>query len=214
MYADYYGIDFESYPERLWAVYENNPEARDFVLRYPIEVKESHEVDMTEFENVNDVPLFIQWDERWGYTQYGSFVGGVTGCGPTCLSMVAYYYTKDQSMSPDKIMQFAIDNNYYVYGHGTAWALMSEGSEKLGFDSMEVPLQESKIAEYLSAGNPIICSVGPGDFTTFGHFIVLVDYEDGMIRVNDPNSYERSNCLWAYDEIKDQINNMWVIFDS
>lgn len=213
MYAEYHGINFESYPERLWSVYEENPEAREFVLNYPLEIDKDHKVDMSEFEDVNGVPLFIQWDQRWGYTHYGSSVGGITGCGPTCLSMVAYYYTKDPNMSPDKIMEFAIEHDYYVYGHGTAWTLMSEGSKKLGFDVKEVPLMESKIIKYLESGNPIICSVGPGYFTSFGHFIVLAGYENGMIRVNDPNSYERSECLWLYDDIKDQISNMWVIFD-
>lgn len=212
-YAEYHDIDFESYPERLWSVYEENLEAREFVLNYPLEIDKDHEVDMSEFENVDGIPLFLQWDKRWGYTPYGSSVGGLTGCGPTCLAMVAYYYTKDPNMSPDKIMEFAIANDYYVYGHGTAWALMSEGSEKLGFNADEVPLMESAIIEHLELGNPIICSVGPGDFTSFGHFIVLVDYENGMLRVNDPNSYERSNRLWSYDNIKDQINNMWVIFN-
>lgn len=212
-YAEYHDIDLESYPERLWSVYEENLEAREFVLNYPLEINKDHEVDMSEFENADGVPLFIQWDKRWGYTPYGSSVGGLTGCGPTCLAMVAYYYTKDPNMSPDKIMEFAIANDYYVYGHGTAWALMSEGSEKLGFNADEVPLMESAIIEHLELGNPIICSVGPGDFTSFGHFIVLVDYENGILRVNDPNSYERSNRLWSYDNIKDQINNMWVIFN-
>ena len=34
------------------------------------------------------VPLFLQWDERWGYRSYGGDFLAVTGCGPTALSMV------------------------------------------------------------------------------------------------------------------------------
>ena len=34
--------------------------------------------------------------------------------------------------------------------------------------------------------------------------------EDGKLRVNDPNSRERSEQLWEYDQIKDQIRNLWV----
>jgi hypothetical protein len=50
-----------------------------------------------------------------------------------------------------------------------------------------------------------------GDFTTTGHYIVLVGAEDGMIRVNDPNSYINSEKLWSYEQIEGQIRNLWVI---
>ena len=50
----------------------------------------------------------------------------------------------------------------------------------------------------------------PGDFTTQGHFIVLVGGEDGKIIVNDPNSKERSSLLWEYDTLAGQIKNLWV----
>lgn len=49
----------------------------------------------------------------------------------------------------------------------------------------------------------------PGDFTSTGHFIVLVGIEDGKIRVNDPNSRARSQVLWEYDRLESQINNLW-----
>ena len=62
----------------------------------------------------------------------------------------------------------------------------------------------------MEAGNPIICVMGPGDFTTTGHFIVMTDYVDGKIKINDPNSPIRSNKLWDCDLIKDQIRNLWV----
>ena len=49
----------------------------------------------------------------------------------------------------------------------------------------------------LENGEPVICSMRPGDFTTKGHFIVLVGMEDGKIRVHDPNSAQRSSQLWG-----------------
>ncbi len=64
--------------------------------------------------------------------------------------------------------------------------------------------------QYLKKGNPIICSMGPGDFTTAGHFIVLVGVEEGKIKVNDPNSKERSSKLWDYETLEPQIKNLWV----
>ena len=53
--------------------------------------------------------------------------------------------------------------------------------------------------------------MGPGDFTTTGHFIVLTEYKNGKIRVNDPNSRKNSEKEWEYDAIKNQIRNLWAI---
>ena len=60
-------------------------------------------------------------------------------------------------------------------------------------------------------GRPaIICSVRPGDFTTTGHFILLAGLEEGGIRVNDPNSPQNSEKLWAYETLEPQIRNLWA----
>ena len=53
--------------------------------------------------------------------------------------------------------------------------------------------------------------MGPGDFTTTGHFIVLTGTKNGMICINDPNSVKNSEKLWDYEQIKGQIKNIWVI---
>ena len=57
----------------------------------------------------------------------------------------------------------------------------------------------------------MICVMGPGDFTATGHFIVMTGLKDGLICVNDPNSRANSQKLWDFDQISDQIRNLWVI---
>ena len=210
-YADYAGIPYEAYPESFRNLMEAQPEAMGFVLAYPYEHDKPHEIDMSEYADCDTVPLFIQWDKRWGYIEYGADVAGITGCGPLSLSMVAYYLTRDEDMSPDKIIQFAIDEKYCVKGNGSAWTLISRGAEKLGLRAKELPLVERRIRNELLAGNPVICVMGPGIFTSSGHFIVLTGYEDGMYRINDPNSIVRSGKLWSYEEFQDQVRNLWAI---
>ena len=80
----------------------------------------------------------------------------------------------------------------------------------MGLDVTELPLDKNRIIRNLQVGNPIICVMGPGDFTSTGHFIVMTGYVDGKISVNDPNSPSRSNMLWDYEDIKDQIRNLWA----
>lgn len=204
-------LSAEDYPESVVALLERNPETMDFVLNYPMEYGKDHAVDLSEYESSESVPLFLQWDKRWGYIDYGSDVAGITGCGPVCLAMVGYYLTGDKSFSPDKVLQFALDNGYCVPGNGTSWTLISEGGVRLGLDVTEIPLDEDRMVRNLQVDNPIICVMGPGAFTTSGHYIVLTGWEDGKFRVNDPNSRGNSERLWSYDEIQDQIRNIWVI---
>lgn len=156
------------------------------------------------------VPLLLQTDERWKNAPYGSSTVEVSGCGPTCLSMVLMALTQNQSMTPDAVAQFSEQNGYYVDGVGTSWSLMSSGAKKLGLKVKEVSLSEGVIADKLKDGYPIICSVRQGDFTDEGHFIVLTAYENGIIRVNDPNSEVNSLKSWSYDRLKGQISAMWT----
>ncbi|MBR3709077.1 MAG: C39 family peptidase, partial [Lentisphaeria bacterium] len=131
-------------------------------------------------------------------------------CGPTCLSMVCIYLLNDPAYTPKYVAEFAESNGYSVDGNGSAWTLISGGGKQLGLDVTEIPLDENRIIRNLEAGNPIICVMGPGDFTSTGHYIVLTRYTDGKVTVNDPNSYLRSERLWELTSVMEQIRNLWV----
>lgn len=134
---------------------------------------------------------------------------GINGCGPTCLSMVAVYLLGNDYINPEWMDEYS-EKEGYVSSNGTLWALMSDGASKLGIESIEIPLDETRIYNNLKVGNLIICSVGPGDFTTECHFIVLTGLSKGKIVINDPNSKKNSEKLWTFDEIENQIKNLWV----
>lgn len=203
-------LTMEDYPQELLELLDRNPEAKEFVWEYPLKKNEHPEIDLSEYANTQEMPLLMQWDERWGYKEYSGNVMGLTGCGPTCLSMVAMYLSKDTSRDPGWMADFSTENGYAAEGSGTAWALFSEGGEKLGFDVTEIPLDEQRIADNLNVGNPVVAVMGPGAFTTDGHFIVFTGYEDGKIRVNDPNSRANTEKSWDFEEISGQIKQLWV----
>ena len=208
-YAEEQGIFYSKYPRSLIDLLERNPETEEFVLNYPF--REEVAMEAFSYDRTAGVPLMMQWDQRWGYKTYGSDVMGITGCGPTCLAMAGYYVTGDEAFHPGNLADFAWKNGYYSEGNGSSWTLISEGGVKLGLQVTEIPLVKKKIMNHLEAGNPIICAMGKGDFTTSGHYIVLVGTEDGMIRVNDPNSYANSQKLWSYEQLESQFRNLWVI---
>lgn len=199
----------EQYPAELLELLNKNPETLEFVYNYPNNKDKVFDIDISGDLKSGKVPLFLQWDERWGYSAYGDSMIAINGCGPTCLSMVAAYILHDDKMNPKWMAQFSEDNGY-ISENGTLWALMSQGAKKLGMESIEIPLDEKRILNNLEVGNPIICSMAPGDFTTEGHFIVMTGVKDGKIVVNDPNSRERSEKLWKFSDIQSQIKNLWV----
>ena len=210
-FAAEHGLSLSDYPEELRALLERNPETEDFVLHYPLDRDTPMDVDLSGYDPADGVPLFLQWDRRWGSLEYGRQPAALTACGPTWLSMVGGYLTGDEAFSPDRMIEFANQNGYYSPGSGSSWTLISEGGVKLGLDVTEIPLVKKRIMDNLKVGNPIICAMGKGDFTTSGHFIVLVGEEDGLIRVNDPNSIANSEKLWSFEDIEDQFRNLWVI---
>ncbi len=200
-----------AYPEGLIKLVAKSPEAINFALEYPFKKGGSNSivVDISADYTAGEIPLLLQWDDRWGYVTYGNDTISLSGCGPTCLSMVAVGLTGNVKWTPVRTARMAQSSGYYVEGTGTAWTLMYEGCRQMGISAKEIGLSEDIMVSELRAGHPIIASMGPGDFTDNGHFIVITDYEDGAFTVNDPNSVRNSNKTWTYESIKGQIKNMW-----
>lgn len=207
-FAEEQGLYFAQYPQSLIQLLERNPETEEFVLNYPL--RQELEPDVSGFGR-EEVPLFLQWDPRWGYEQYGSDFLAVTGCGPTCLAMAGYYLTGSEEMNPRDVAAFAQKEGYYAKGYGSSWTLISQGSGQLGLTATELPLVKGKMTAALERGNPVILAMGAGDFTTTGHYIVLTGLEEGLFRVADPNSIRNSGQLWSYEQLEGQIRNIWEI---
>lgn len=199
---------YEDYPEVYLAALANNPEMLEYVKDYS-EKKGTSSGELSKTEMAEEYPLFLQWDSRWGYASYGGSSIGISGCGPTCLSMVAYAITKDASATPLKTAQYAEEHGYYVEGTGTSWELMTTGASAFGVTGTELPLSEDRMKQELDAGHPIICAMGAGDFTTAGHFIMIHGYNKNGFLVNDPNCRARSKKVWSYEELSGQIRNLW-----
>ena len=212
-------IDFiyehrEAYPEGTLKSLGNYSELEDYILKYPFEIKKE-QTSITRIntsEETREVPLLIQWDDRWGYYPYGDDAIGLSGCGPTCLSMVSMALSGSGIYTPTYMADFSMNYGYYLKGYGTKWNLFTDGVKKLGFTSEVIEKKEEAMKKALDEGKYLILSMSKGIFTQFGHFIVIYDYtEDGKFVVNDPNSVIRSNTTYSFSEFHDQIKNIWAI---
>lgn len=210
--TDTYKEIFENralYPKTMLEALEKNPEIQDFVKNYP-DSEPVVQGGISDEEKAAEHPLFLQWDVRWGYVSYGDDNIGLSGCGPACLSMVIFSLTRNESATPDAIAGYSMNMGYYEYGAGTSWNLMTDAAAQYGVMAEGLALSEGIMKEHLDNGHMIICSMGPGDFTTTGHFIVIYGYDQDGFLVNDPYSRIRSNKTWDYDTISGQIRGMWV----
>ena len=204
-------INMCKYPIELLTLLSNNTETLSFVSDYLMHVDDEGEGGAIEGKELNGtVPLFQQWDKRWGYLKYGSNIIAINGCGPTCMSMVYTGLTGNTDKSPAAIADFCLENNYYTEDSGTSWSLMLNGAKKLGLDAEKIAVGAESVKEKLASGQPVICSMKPGDFTETGHFIVLRGItQDGKLLVNDPNNISRSEKEWDMDTVLKQIKAAW-----
>ena len=189
---------------------KRNPEMLDFVKKYPGE-QSVQDAGLTFREKLQKYPLFIQWDERWGYQSYGQSNIGISGCGPTCMAMVIYSLTRNSDALPGILAQEAMTGGYYIMGTGTAWSFMNECASAYGvIASQFASLEQWELEDRLEDGNMIICAMGPGDFSAQGHFIVIYDYTSDGFCVNDPFSYTNSSKKWDYATLSSQWQQIWV----
>lgn len=210
-------LNREAYPDWLLDYFITHEEAVDWVVDYPeYEGKSEEEIkaaaDPEEYFEQNGIPLYLQWDKTWGYAPYGSGIIAIDGCGPTCLAMVVTGLTGDVTMTPKKVADFSVENGFFAEGAGTSWSLMDAGARKLGLRSRQIEKwTEDAVIEELKAGHPMICSMGAGDFTEKGHFIVLCGITDeGKVILNDPNSRVNTEKEWEVRRLLDQMKAMWA----
>lgn len=188
-----------------------NPEMKDFTLSYPAMINIVFDGEFSVELEGRDVPLYLQFDKRWGYADYSTDIVGLRGAGPTALSMAYTYLKQDGSKNPIKVADYATEKGYLDENGQTHWTLMTEGAEGLGLKSTELNVEKEAMIRALEDKKVIICMVSKGDFTTDKHFIVIRDYKDGFFYINDPTSTERSQVGWDFKRLRSQINKMCAL---
>ena len=197
-------------PAAVRAKVNTSPEALEWAAEYFYYWDKQLDDDITADVEASDYPLLLQWDKRWGYRLYGNNYMANNGCGPTALSIVYAGLTGKTDVTPHDVAVYSINNGLYVPYVGTKWDMMLYGGEHLGLKVEELDLDTVKAEKALQRGDALICKVGPGDFTTGGHFIVVTGIdENNQVTIRDPNSRMRSEELWDFDRIMGQTDFIW-----
>ncbi|HHX67138.1 MAG: C39 family peptidase [Miniphocaeibacter sp.] len=201
--------NFEKIPEELLKMAGTNPQTIDFVAKYAdISIKYKFNYPSKIYKDV-DYPYYIQWDQKWGYKEYGSGVIGSAGCAPTSLAMMLSGLT-GYNITPDEIADISI-NNGHVGDYGTGWDLYPFIAREYNLDIKELQIDKEALLAELDKGNPVIISVGPGTFTTISHVMLIVGHDDnGNLKIYDPNNLKNSEQTWNFDDFKEEVKKMWA----
>lgn len=143
---------------------------------------------------------YSQADSRWAnklYTSTGnkSQTMKSSACGPTSAAMVVS--SSKGAILPTTMAQLFVDNGYRTANNGTAWAAFPFVADYFDFEEYHTSTSFSTAMSYLKTDKDkdgiadyfAIVSCNSGLWTTGGHYIVLIGYDDGDVIVFDPYLY-------------------------
>lgn len=156
---------------------------------------------------VVELVYFNQGEEPWASAFFGPDPIRGFGCGPTAMSMVVSTLT-DQVVDPARMAQLAAQQGYCAPGSGSYLSIVEGMAQSFGLTALPCgEISAGDLCQRLASGQLLVALMGPGHFTTGGHFIVLRGITlTGQVLVADPNSRERSLALWDPQLILDELS--------
>ncbi len=207
-----YTVDGSIVQYKLLKLAAVDPAARSFVREWP-EKYPQETGEEAPAVNSGGIPLLHQWDKRWGYTLYCNTTFALTGCCPTSFAMVYQGLTGDNSQTPYTFGVWADEHGYMDEYNGTDTGFLWAAASAFGLNMDSVSVSSSSLISALNSGRVVICNVGPGDFTTTGHFIVITGLDSsGQLIINDPFSSVRSEKRWDADTVISQTKALWAFW--
>lgn len=138
---------------------------------------------------------YKQYDSRWGsklYTSTGNKKQTIksSGCGPTAMANIVATL-KDKSVTPATLADWSVKHGHRAASNGTSWSFFPAIAKEFGFSKFVQTSSLTTAKACLDSGGYVVASMGPGYWTSGGHFITLWKYEGGYIYANDPASSTR-----------------------
>lgn len=166
-----------------------------------------------------DIVYYCQSDEQWADQLYGTDPIGPYGCGPTAMAMVVASMT-DTDTDPALMAAWAAEHGYWARRSGSYHSIIQGTARAFGLEATAIDERTADaVRRELYSGHILAALVGPGHFTTGGHFILIRGVTlSGDVLVADPNSLERSLEVWNPQIILDELSSardsgapLWVL---
>lgn len=167
--------------------------------------------------------LYLQTDKRWAKKPYrvkgeNATIGG-SGCGPACAAMLIETLT-GKTFTPEDACNWSMKHGYKAPNQGTYYGYFKPQFEAFGLacemlsweSSYGKPEHENhrRAFELLRQGFYIIALMGKGLWTSSGHFVV-VWWQDGEVRINDPASVRTVRMNGDLETFKAQAKYYWWV---
>lgn len=173
---------------------------------------------------MNKRPVYyMQSDPRWKNKPYRvtgeTSTIGSAGCGPSCAAMLIETIT-GKTFTPEDACAWSIAHGYKALRQGTYYSYFvpqfkafniacTYFGQANSYGNAKHP-NHLKAVDYLQQGYYVIALMGPGTWTTGGHFVVLW-WEDDKAHVNDPASTKPSRTLGDLQTFRKQAKHYWAV---
>lgn len=173
---------------------------------------------------MNKQPVYyMQTDSRWKNKPYQvqgeTTTIGESGCGPSCAAMLIETLT-GKKYTPYDACKWSVEHGYKALEHGTYYSYFKPQFAAFGIEAGQMnavnlegkpndPLH-IKAFQMLKDGYYLIACMGKGLWTRSGHFVV-VWWEDGKVRINDPASTKEVRLNGDLQTFRSQVKYyFWV----
>ena len=153
---------------------------------------------------------YKQYDSKWKkilYTITGnkSQTIGSSGCGPTSMADIQATWV-DKNVTPVEMCDYALKHGYRTTNSGTAWGFFKSIADAFGYKDFVQTKSMSSARNAIKNGAFVVASMGPGYWTSGGHYICLWKTDDTYMYANDPASSSRKKQkLGPFEEQRKQF---------
>lgn len=162
---------------------------------------------------------YKQHDKRWGSKMYSNHgdrkqTMANSGCGPTATANVIAMLV-DKNVTPWDLAQLAMKWGDRTKNSGTATSFFKHIQKYYKFKKVVGTGSLDAVKACLDAGGYVVCRMGPGYWTSGGHYITAWAYDDKYIYCNDPSSPTSKRAERKKQKLTDfvkQRKDFWCIY--
>lgn len=134
------------------------------------------------------------------------------GCGPTSLAICISTLT-GRRVTPIQVADWGAKQGLYIQGEGWSHSCPGIMANHWGLKCKKIARSKKNLKTVLRKGQLVVAVMGPGHFTSGGHYIVLYGLNSkGQILVSDCGSRSR-NGAWNFDIVFNETKDgYWQIY--
>jgi len=188
----------------------NEPASIDFVAAYPSSDKTAELYG--DSVTAGSAPLLYDWDTRWGNVDYAGSALGVTGSGPTALSLAYMGLTGSTDKTAADIASLVTTDGLATGDSHMDGSFLKDHASDVGITCKTYESSADNLTTVLNAGTYIMIEAKAGTLTDKAHWVLLVtENEDGSVVVYDPTSTEVSSVSWTATKLASSCSMLYSL---